>query len=147
MVAISNLREQGHFAFTIAERGWSEWGKQSLTLADYLAGVEGMVLSCGIPCAFVAHKGTQYVGSVLLIDNDLSCRPQYSPWIAALWVEPAFRRRGAGERLLEAARGEAGRLGQGTSYLCAVPSKCQYYLARGFRLVERDVEGLNVLAA
>lgn len=146
MVDISNLRNEPHFATAIADRGWNAWGSSlNVTLADYLAGVEQMTRGDGVPCAFVAHSGPHYMGSVLLIENDLESRPAYAPWIAALWVDPAFRRQGVAVKLLEAARNETLRLGHTTCYLCAIPSKSAYYLARGFRLIERDVEDVNVL--
>ena len=146
-IAVSSLRDESHFTSTIADRGWSEWWTESnVTLAEYLCGIQRMAEGEGVPCAFVAHAGKQYAGSVLLIANDLESRPVYSPWIAALWVEPAFRRQGVAARLLQAARDESIRLGHGVSYLCAIPSKCPYYLARGFRLLECDVEDMNILA-
>ncbi|MEJ7011468.1 GNAT family N-acetyltransferase [Sinorhizobium meliloti] len=36
-----------------------------------------------------------------MIENDLDDRPQYTPWIAALWVEPDMRRRGIAAKLME----------------------------------------------
>jgi GNAT superfamily N-acetyltransferase len=146
MVDISNLRNEPHFAATIADRGWNAWGSSlNVTLAEYLAGVEEMTRGDGVPYAFVAHSGLQYIGSVLLIENDLESRPAYAPWIAALWVEPAFRRQGVAVELLETARSESLRLGHANCYLCAKPSKTPYYLARGFRLIERDVGDVNIL--
>ena len=115
-----------------------------MPLSEYQSGIERMAASSGIPTAFVAHDGGTYVGSVLLIENDLKVRPQYAPWIAALWVEPAFRRRGVAEELIDAARSEAKRFGHDACYLCATEMNSPYYRNRGFRLVEPAVEGLNV---
>ncbi|MGH0361433.1 GNAT family N-acetyltransferase [Sinorhizobium meliloti] len=47
----------------------------------------------------------------MLIENDLDDRPQYTPWIAALWVEPDMRRRGIAAKLMEAARKQASARG------------------------------------
>ncbi|MGH0283482.1 GNAT family N-acetyltransferase [Sinorhizobium meliloti] len=46
-----------------------------------------------------------------MIENDLDDRPQYTPWIAALWVEPDMRRRGIAAKLMEAARKQASARG------------------------------------
>ncbi|WP_318854340.1 GNAT family N-acetyltransferase (plasmid) [Sinorhizobium meliloti] len=46
-----------------------------------------------------------------MIENDLDDRPQYTPWIAALWVEPDMRRRGIAAKLMEAARKRASARG------------------------------------
>jgi predicted N-acetyltransferase YhbS len=103
-----------------------------------------MIEGDDIPLALVANEHERYLGSVLLIENDLDDRPQYSPWIAALWVEPEVRRNGIAAKLIEAARNKARRRGYGQCYLCATPENSPYYLARGFEQIESDVSGLNV---
>ncbi|WP_325052895.1 GNAT family N-acetyltransferase (plasmid) [Sinorhizobium meliloti] len=57
----------------------------------------------------------------MLIENDLDDRPQYTPWIAALWVEPDMRRRGIAAKLMEAVRKQASAQGHAFCYLCATP--------------------------
>ncbi len=103
-----------------------------------------MIEGDDIPLALVAHDSGRYLGSVLLIENDLDDRPQNSPWIAALWVEPEVRRKGIAASLMEAARKEASKRGYGVCYLCATPDNSPYYLARGFAEIESAVSGLNI---
>lgn len=144
-MTISSLRDRPEFADIIADRAWHAWWTQSgVTLAEYRAHLEPMMEGDGIPLALVAHEGDAYLGSVLLIESDLDARPQLAPWIAALWVEPERRREGMAARLMEAARAKAGRLGHEACFLCATPDKRAYYVARGFRLIEADVDGLDV---
>lgn len=143
---ISDLADAPQFAGTIANRGWTAWWTDSgRTEAEYRAGVEAMIAGAGIPFALVAQAEGRYLGSVLVIDSDLEARPQYTPWIAALWVEPDARRQGVALALIEAARQRIHRLGYPRCYLCATPRNAPYYLARGFRLIESGVEGLEVL--
>lgn len=145
-VQITDLTTRPEFAATIADRGWHAWRKDSaVTLEAYRSGVERMTARLGIPIALVAHRDGRYLGSVLLIDNDLDARPAYSPWIAALWVEPAFRRRGVGRSLVAAAIEEAGRHGCRVCYLGATEANTPYYLAMGFGLIEPAVSGVNIL--
>jgi GNAT superfamily N-acetyltransferase len=118
--AISNLRQVPQFADTIADRGWNAWWVDSgVPLSDYRAHLQLMVKGAGIPSGFVAHTGTRYLGSSLLIERDHDLRPNLTPWIAALWVEPDARRSGIAQRLIIEARLEAGRLGHTKCYLCA----------------------------
>ncbi|HVY16515.1 MAG TPA: GNAT family N-acetyltransferase, partial [Rhodopila sp.] len=145
LMQISNLRSVADFASTIADRCWHEWWKDSaISLSQYRSGIRKMTAERGIPMALVAHREEQYLGSVLLIDNDLDIRPQYSPWIAALWVEPGSRRQGIAGKLIQAARTEAKSLGHQVCYLCATETNSPYYMTRGFRLIELDVVGLNI---
>ena len=142
---ISNLRHVDDFATIIADRCWHQWWtKTDVSLLDYSAGIKQMTVKSGIPIALVAHRASQFMGSVLLIENDLAARPQYSPWIAALWVEPEFRCLGIAGELIKAARKEASQQGFRTCYLCATDANSLYYLARGFAPVENNVSGRNI---
>jgi len=142
---ISDLKDRPAFAGTIADRAWHAWWTQTdVTLAQYRARLDTVFASDGIPFALVAHQGDDYAGSVLVIGNDLDARPDYGPWIAALWIEPAWRRRGIASNLLTAARTRASDQGHKALYLCANPDKTGFYQARGFRLIESDVSGLEV---
>jgi GNAT superfamily N-acetyltransferase len=144
-VNISNLRHYPHFADIVADRGWHAWWTESgVPLQHYRAHLDPMLTGEGIPFCLVGHQGAEYLGSVLVIENDLDARPHYAPWIAALWVEPQWRRQGLAAGLIAAARAEAARLGRQTCYLCAEPDKSPYYLARGFSQIESDIDGLDI---
>ena len=142
---ISNLCAVPHFADAVADRGWAAWWTDSgVPLSDYRKHLTPMLASEASERAFVAHAGDTYLGSALLIENDLEPRPLLTPWVAALWVDADQRRRGIAARLMEAARHEAARQGKAKVYLCAVPAVSAYYVKRGWREIETDVAGLNV---
>jgi GNAT superfamily N-acetyltransferase len=144
-MTVSLLSEHPAFADTVAHRGWHAWWTESgKPLSAYRAHLDPMVEGAGIPFALVAHDGDAYRGSVLVIPSDLDARPQYSPWIAALWVEPAHRRQGHATRLLQAARARAAERGHPNACLAATADKAPFYLARGFQRIERDVDGLDL---
>ncbi len=146
-MVISRLQDVPTFAATIADRAWHAWWTDTdVSLGEYTSSIKRMTESEGIPIALVAHVDGKYLGSVFLIDNDLDARPQFSPWIAALWVEPESRRQGLAAKLINAARDEAANLGHDTCYLCANAANSPYYIAGGFRLQETDVQGLNIFS-
>ncbi|WP_340119083.1 GNAT family N-acetyltransferase [Pelagibius sp. 7325] len=70
-----------------------------------------------IPLSLLALDGGTPAGTANLIVDDYPERPQLTPWLAALYVDPPFRRRGhataLGRRLLQ----EAARLDCPTVYL------------------------------
>jgi predicted N-acetyltransferase YhbS len=145
MMEISKLGKVPQFCEIIADRGWHAWWSDTdMSLVDYLRGIEQIAVASRFPAAYVAHDQDQYCGSILLIDNDLDERPQYSPWIAALWVERSFRRQGVATSLIGSARSAARDLGFETCFLCADDSNSAFYVARGFRLFEQDVAGMNI---
>jgi GNAT superfamily N-acetyltransferase len=142
---LSNLAQLPHFADTVADRGWHAWWTNSAKgLATYRAGLELMLRGDVIPMAFVAHRSETYLGSVLLIENDLEQRPNLSPWIAALWVDVEHRGQGIAQSLISTARISAAKLGFSKVFLCAEENVTPYYLRRGWIQIETDVGGLNV---
>jgi GNAT superfamily N-acetyltransferase len=140
---ISHLRHVPQFADTIAHRGWNAFDS-GLDLANYRAGLDPMMEADGVPFALVVHHNEVYLGSTLVIGNDLAARPNLTPWIAALWVEPSHRSKGIAAALITEARAALAKTGIMRCYLCATPANSPYYLARGFTLIEDNVTGLNV---
>ena len=135
-----DLRERPDFATTVADRIWRAWWEPK---GYSLAFVEGLVqrnLSDElIPFALVAHDGDTFLGTASVIASDLDERPQYTPWIAAVWVEPEHRSNGIGATLVRAGAEKAHALGFDPVYLCALPSKQGFYTRLGWRLVETGV--------
>lgn len=146
-IAICHLQEAPEFARVIADRCWNAWWSETdVSVEEYQVAIECMCVKSRIPSAFVAHQSGGYVGSALLIECDLVARAQYAPWIAALWVEPNFRKRGVASRLINTALGEAARLGWTLCYLNATDANSPYYEARGFHRIESNVGSVNVFS-
>ena len=86
-----------------------------------------------IPFALVAHDGNRFPGAASVIASDLEERPQLTPWVAAVWVEEAARRRGVG------AAQDCFALGILRAYLCARPRMSGFYEGLGWTVTERKV--------
>lgn len=145
--SISDLRDRPEFAGDVADRIWNAWWRKD---GHELAFIRGLVdenfASTGLPMAFVAHDGDTFLGTAHLIDSDLESRPQYSPWVAALWVDEAARGAGLGTALARAGADAAFKQGFETVYLCAKPRLTAYYEGMGWQKIEEDVEGTNVFS-
>jgi GNAT superfamily N-acetyltransferase len=137
---ISDLRQQPQFCATVAERIWRAWWEEA---GHLLAEVEGhmgeMLDDSALPFGLVAHQGDTYLGSALVIASDLEERPQFSPWVAAVWVEPDHRKRGIGAALVQAGADAAFKLGHKTAYLCAEQKVAPFYQALGWQRLEDNV--------
>ena len=92
-----------------------------------------------IPLALVAHKGERFLGTASLIASDLDERPQFSPWVAAVWVEPDARRHGIGAALVDQATNAAFSLGFARVYLCARRERLDFYRRLGWNRIEENV--------
>jgi GNAT superfamily N-acetyltransferase len=89
--------------------------------------------------ALVVHAGGEFLGTASVIVSDEDARPNLSPWIAAVWVEPHARNRGVGAALVEHAAQAAFALGHDALYLGASTRRRSFYEKRGWRAHEEDV--------
>jgi GNAT superfamily N-acetyltransferase len=144
---ISDLRQRPEFFDIVADRIWRAWWKDSGHPLDYISGRLRENLNAEpIPIALVAHDGAAFLGTASVIASDLKERPQYTPWVAAVWVEPRHRSRGTGAALVERATRDCFALGVSRAYLCARPARSGFYERLGWIPIERDVgeHGLTV---
>lgn len=83
------------------------------------------------PTARTAQRGL-LVGSVSLLEEAMDALPGVSPWVANLWVHPAWRLRGIGSALLEHCVCEAAAARFDTLYL-HTREHGRFYRRRGWR--------------
>jgi GNAT superfamily N-acetyltransferase len=109
---ISDLRARPDFFEVVAARIWQAWWRADGHPLDYISGrLRENLDAQPVPFALVAHDGDAFLGTASVITADLAERPQLTPWIAAVWVDPAARRRGVGAALLERAAQDCFALG------------------------------------
>lgn len=111
-VTISDLAARPEFFDDVADRIWQAWWKpHGVPLAYIAERLKENLAGRAIPRAFVAHVDTEdgatFAGTASVIASDLDERPQYRPWVAAVWVEPQFRSRKIGRLLIECAADHA----------------------------------------
>ena len=137
---ISNLNVCPEFQSIVADRIWNAWwrphGHLFQVVMDFF---DELPEARSIPFCLAAHDEGHYVGSVLGLVSDLEDRPELSPWIGALWVEPEFRKQGVAAALVRAALDELFALGHEVAFLCATTEKRGMYERLGWNLIEADV--------
>jgi predicted N-acetyltransferase YhbS len=139
-VVISDLRLQRRFSGAVADRVWRAWWKdRGIPLSELAAWVEQSLSASAMPFALVAHDGDEFAGTASVIAADLADRPHYSPWVAAVWVEPDFRHRRLGHALVAHAAAAAFALGYDPVYLCAREALHGFYAGQGWKAIERGV--------
>jgi GNAT superfamily N-acetyltransferase len=135
--SIVDLRERPDFAATVADRVWRAWWEpKGYTLAFIESLVQRNLSSDPIPFAIVAHDSAVFLGTASVIACDLDARPQYTPWVAAVWVDPEHRSGGIGGALVRAGAERARALGFDAAYLCALPHRHEFYLRLGWQMIE-----------
>ena len=139
-LAIADLRQQPAFFDAIADRVWRAWWQARGYPLGYIN--ERLRENCNaspIPFTLVAHVGAKFAGTASVVLTDLQERPQYSPWVAAVWVDPEYRQRGVGAALVERAIHASFLLGIARAYLCASRERCGFYAKRGWIPIEEDI--------
>lgn len=137
---ISDLRLRPEFFDAVADRVWRAWWKPSgHPLERISSGLAEMMKGERIPFAIVAHDGGEFFGSTLGIASDLDARPQYSPWVAAVWVEPQHRLKQVGRALVAHAAQTLFVRGFARIYLCSSPKRFNFYTRQGWAPIEENV--------
>jgi predicted N-acetyltransferase YhbS len=146
-VDIQNLRAAPQFRAQVADRIWRAWWEPHGASVEDVQHALGEVLeSPGFPFTLVATEYGQFIGTVTAIVSDMAERPELSPWIAALWVEPDWRGQGVARALLDHAAHLLAGFGHATAYLCARPSLRPFYSGLDWRLIEENAgpHGLDI---
>jgi predicted N-acetyltransferase YhbS len=88
-----------------------------------------------IPTTLVALAGDRLAGSASLLVDDLPEWPQFTPWVASVFVAPEWRGRQVGTRLVNRAVEVAGLAGAPRVYL-VTPGQEAFYRRIGWSVVE-----------
>lgn len=139
-VVVSNLRDTPHFFDAVADRIWRAWWEpQGFPLSHITGLLQASLTEDAESLCLVAHAGDRFVGTASVIASDLEERPDLTPWVAAVWVDPPFRGTGIGGDIVLRAARAALDSGAKAVHLCALPGKRAFYERLGWRLDEKDV--------
>jgi N-acetylglutamate synthase-like GNAT family acetyltransferase len=137
---ISDLREQPQFTDAVADRIWQAWWAHKGVPLSYIRGRLNENLNTDpIPFALVAHDGPTFLGTSSVIPSDLEDLPEYTPWVAAVWVDPDYRTQQIGRSLVARAVADAFALNVPRIYLCAPPTRRNFYLRQGWQPIRENV--------
>jgi len=92
-----------------------------------------------VPFTVVAMEDGIPVGSCCVIENDCVHRPQYTPWVAAVFVRKELRRRGIASRILQEAVRAARRGGVKGLYIDCHVKTVRVYEKSGGTVLEKEV--------
>lgn len=121
---------------TIASWLWTEWGTpQNRGLYRSLVAHSRQD---SLPAIFVAFQGENAIGTVGLLRTDLLSRQEFTPWMAVLYVLPAFRGQGIAAALQAHALAEARRMGFPEIYLYT--KMTGFYEKNGWIFRETDLD-------
>jgi GNAT superfamily N-acetyltransferase len=137
---ISDLRQRPEFFEVVADRIWRGWWEWRDFPLSYISGrLQENMNAESIPFALVAHEDETFLGTASVIASDLEDLPQYTPWVAAVWVDRKYRKRRVGRALVARAVNEVFALGIDRTYLCAPEQRRNFYLRQGWLPIMENV--------
>lgn len=96
-----------------------------------------------MPMTWVAEDNGKPVGMVSLRSND-GIRDGVEPWLGSLIVDPKYRNKKIGQKLIDEVKRKAKEMGYKTLHLFALdPTLHQWYEKLGWRLIGEDVYDAN----
>lgn len=132
-----HLGDRPEFFPIVAQWIWDEWRELLVqqSAAEFAAWFRSAPRGAGLPTTLIELERGVPVGTVSLECDDMEIRPDLTPWLASLYVVPAFRGRGLGRRLVRAAE-DAARLRGCTQLFLYTPGQEKFYAALGWSLLE-----------
>jgi ribosomal protein S18 acetylase RimI-like enzyme len=101
MIEIVSLADRPEFSTLVAKWGWEAWGRKSgRTFETDLARTQALAAEAGFEKTFVLLEAEAPVAMASLVREDLEDRPDLTPWLAGVYVEPEFRGRGYAVRVV-----------------------------------------------
>lgn len=97
-----------------------------------------------IPLSLIALIDNKCVGVVSIFDNDLETRPELTPWLAGLYVNPNCRCKGVADKLITGVLEICKNINYNTVFL-RTEHTSDYYKKHGWTFVEytTDENGLE----
>ena len=134
---IQLLADRPEFIPQLAEYHFREWGylRPGDSVANRVRLLRERSGRTELPITFIASSGTELLGSAMLIHREMDTHPQFTPWLAGVFVALVHRRCGIGSALTERTIREAAARGYPTVYLFT-PSAQDFFSRLGWSIVE-----------
>lgn len=141
-VRIAYLSQHPEAIATLAQWHFAEWREvlPEWTLERTVSDLASHTGQRMIPTTVLALAGDEVVGSTSLLIHDVPGTEAWSPWLASVFVAPAWRSKGIGRLLVERAVADATAEGVAVLHLWTTDAE-QWYLDQGWQVVERRPHG------
>lgn len=107
-LSLTTIAARPDLAPIVARWIWEEWGRaKGRPLERTEARVASRTALVGLEQCFVVLEGDTPAGTASFVAEDSDSRPDLTPWLASVFVDPAFRGRGHARVLVTAVESAA----------------------------------------
>lgn len=152
MLSIDFLADKPEFVRELSEGIYEQWidmyTKQGKNVTDIEKNCIDRSVKDKIPLTMVASLHGKLVGSVTIKNDDLSGYPELNPWVAGVFVLPAYRKQGIGSKLVLHAEKTAKEVFKKDKIYLYTGSASELYKKLGYKqidTVERPNKVLTVM--
>jgi len=118
MYALFDIRDKQELLDDVVHYYWKQWGSDS----NYQFYKDCIGQSCktdsDVPRFYIIMDNTKIIGSYALLRSELNSRQDLTPWLACLFVDPAYRGEKLGALLQKDALKQTRARGYRRLYLC-----------------------------
>lgn len=136
---ILNLKEEPRHLSVLAQWHHKQWAylNPEASLEKRIARMRACLNDALIPGIFIAKEGEQLLGSAAIVEHDMDTHRELTPWLASVFVAPAYRRRGVGTALVRHVMQQAQAAGIPVLYLFT-PDQEAFYRKLGWQTLGRE---------
>jgi len=140
LMSIINLADEPEHIPTLATWHDSEWAhlNPGRSLEQRIQSMQAYLGGNLIPSTFIYKHQDRLAGSAAITASDMDNKPQWTPWLASVFVEPSFRNQGIGSQLVRHVMTQALRAGITRLYLFT-PDRAAFYQKLGWTILLEDV--------
>ncbi|MBC8184741.1 GNAT family N-acetyltransferase [candidate division KSB1 bacterium] len=135
---ISHISKHPNAIPIIANWIVDEWGDTApgVNFKNITTSLKREIIENKIPKTFIAFEKDRYLGTASIFENDMSTRPELTPWLAAVYVDSKYRNKGVGSELVKFVMNEAKSLDLKKLYLWTA-NKMNFYQNLDWKFFER----------
>ncbi|MGY6274297.1 GNAT family N-acetyltransferase [Methylomonas sp. MgM2] len=135
---ILNLKDESRHIEKLAEWHQRQWAalNPGQTLEQRIAYMQAYLNEGLVPSTFIA-EGPELMGSAAIIAKDMDTKPDWTPWLASVFVAPKYRNRGVGSRLVEHVMQQAQDAGIDRLFLFT-PDRVSFYQRLGWTMLAEE---------
>lgn len=136
-LTLQDLRHAPEHLPTLAAWHHHQWAdlNPGQTLEQRLISMQAYLAESLIPSTFIALQAGQLAGSAAIVQCDMDTHPEWTPWLASVYVKPELRQQGLGSALVKYAMSQAQQAGLPHLYLFT-PDRAPFYQALGWQTLQ-----------